>query len=93
MTVTRQQWTVTSVVAAFGIIGGALAYTVDWAIKTDAQLGYSEAQQDSLVKAIDEIKQRVRVLEVRAGVRPKKHAAEPPQPKKGLLRRLLSKLF
>lgn len=85
--------TLTALVAALTTLGGLVAVSVDWALKTQERLGISGAVQDSLFRADSLIRLDVKRLEKTAGIKSRKGSLPRTTKQEGLARRLWHLVF
>jgi hypothetical protein len=65
MGIEKKHITLSAIIAGLTALGALLAYAVNWGIDTQERLGYSQAQRDSLIVAIQVLDKRVTLAEKR----------------------------
>lgn len=85
--------TLTAIVAVLTALGGMFAYSVDWAIKTQARLGVSQTQADSLFKSDSLIIRRLKRIERALGIKSGSQSLPQVPKQEGLARRIWHLIF
>lgn len=85
--------TLTALFAGLTTLGGLVAVSVDWALKTQEKLGISQTEADSLFKADSLIVSRLKKLERVAGIKQRPQPLPRAPKSEGLARRLWHVFF
>lgn len=81
--------TLTAIVAGLTALGGMVAYSVDWAIKTQDRLGVSQARYDSLFAFDSLANARLNKVERVLGIKNKRGVVPRPQKREGIIKQIL----
>lgn len=89
----KKHVTLTGVIAGLTALGGLVAYSVNWAIETQERLGYSQAQRDSLIVAVQVLDKRMSAAEKKLRLKSNRVVVVKREQTEGLARRIFHLIF